>query len=113
MDTLWKNRSPRSSNFGPFVKEGGVYLVKNLHTTYWSEYGGGYPCESTFIEYAKNLIDAQNESHAREGDALRVDALTRSIRAMHIYDSVVVFEKGVVDRPHDEITGKQSFDTLA
>ena len=61
----------------------------------------------------KNLIDAQNAWHARDTDDLEVDALTRSIRALHIYDSVVVFEKGVVDRPHDEMTGKQAFDTLA
>ena len=31
---------------------------------------------------------------------------------MHIYDSVVDLEEGVVDRPHYEMTGKQPFDSL-
>ena len=26
----------------PAVIEGGVYLVEDLHTSYWPEYGGGY-----------------------------------------------------------------------
>jgi hypothetical protein len=26
----------------PLVKEGGVFLIEDLHTSYWEEYGGGY-----------------------------------------------------------------------
>lgn len=47
-----------------------------------------------------------------QSDGLEVGSLTRSIRAMHIYDSVVDLEEGVVDRPHYEMTGKQPFDSL-
>lgn len=45
-------------------------------------------------------------------DALEADALTRSIRTMQIYENVVVFEKGVVDLPHTDMTGRQSLAVL-
>src|SRR6476661_3102904 len=41
----------------PAVRNGGVYLVEDLHTSYWKRYGGGYQRAGTFIEYAKNLVD--------------------------------------------------------
>jgi cephalosporin hydroxylase len=94
----------------PLVKVGGIYLIEDLHTSYWPEYGGGHRHEDTFIEYAKRLIDAQHAWHAREGDGLEIDDFTRSIRAIHVYDSVIVFEKGIVEPPHAEMTGTPMFD---
>jgi cephalosporin hydroxylase len=41
----------------PRVRDGGIFLVEDLHTSYWPKYGGGYKRSGTFIEYAKNLID--------------------------------------------------------
>jgi hypothetical protein len=34
-----------------------VYLVEDLHTAYWEEYGGGLHKPESFIEFSKNLID--------------------------------------------------------
>jgi SAM-dependent methyltransferase len=93
----------------PAVKDGGVYVVEDLHTSYWDEYGGGHLREGTFIEYAKRLIDTQHAWHAREGDGLHVDGFTRSIRGMHVYDSVIVFDKARVGRPFASMTGTPSF----
>lgn len=50
----------------PHVKLDGIYLVEDLHTSYWSEYGGGYKREGTFIDLAKNIIDQINAFHSRE-----------------------------------------------
>jgi SAM-dependent methyltransferase len=93
----------------PAVKDGGVYVVEDLHTSYWDEYGGGHLRQGTFIEYAKRLIDAQHAWHAREGDGLDVDDFTRSLRGMHVYDSVIVFDKARVGRPYASMTGTPSF----
>ena len=41
----------------PAIVDGGVFLMEDLHTSYWADYGGGYRHPTTFIEYAKNLID--------------------------------------------------------
>jgi Methyltransferase domain len=93
----------------PRVRNGGVFLIEDLHTSYWTSYGGGYKRPGTFIEYAKDLIDQQNAWHSREPDKLMVDDYTRSIRGMHVYDSIIVFDKEKVTKPTHERTGTRSF----
>jgi hypothetical protein len=44
-----------------------VYLVEDLHTAYWDEFGGGLKKEGTFIEFCKGLIDELNAYWVREG----------------------------------------------
>ena len=91
----------------PAIREGGVYLAEDLHTSYWPDpYGGGLRKPGTFIEYAKNLIDQQ---HAWHTDDLEVDGWTRTITGMHVYDSIIVFDKGRVIEPHHEKTRTPSF----
>lgn len=92
----------------PAVRNGGVYLVEDLHTSYWEEYGGGYRAEGTFIEYAKDLIDQLHGWHRREEPA-PITNHTRQIRGMHVYDSVIVLDKAVVGPPDVQKTGKESF----
>lgn len=92
------------------LRNGGTYLIEDLHTSYWKLYGGGYKKSGTFISFAKDLIDQMNAWHSK-GIAkkyLRVDKYTKSVKAMHIYDSVMVFEKDRITRPHAEQHGKRS-----
>lgn len=70
----------------------GVYMIEDLHTAYWPEYGGGLRREGSFIETAKTLIDELNADHAR--GALEPTDFTRNTLSMHFYDSVCVFERG-------------------
>jgi len=93
----------------PAVRDGGVYLVEDLHTSYWEEYGGGHRRPGTFIEYAKDLIDQLHGWHRREEPA-PVTAYTRRIRGMHVYDSVIVLDKEVVGPPDVQKSGTPSFD---
>ncbi len=92
----------------PSIVVGGVFLIEDLHTNYWAAYGGGYRHHDTFIEYAKNLIDQQHAWHSRDANSLVVDDYTRTIRGMHVYDSIVVFDKAEVPKPHPEKTGNPS-----
>lgn len=91
----------------PNIVEGGVFLMEDLHTSYWPNYGGGLRREGTFIEYAKKLIDQQHAWHSRE-DGLVVDQYTKTIRGMHVYDSIIVFDKASVRRPRHLKTGTKS-----
>lgn len=70
----------------------GVYMVEDLHTAYWSEYGGGLRQPGSFIETCKDLIDEINAEHSR--GALEPTEFSRTTLSMHIYDSVVAFERG-------------------
>ena len=93
----------------PAVRPGGVYLAEDLHTSYWDNYGGGYRRPGTFIEYAKNLVDQVNAYHARGDEGPLADVYTETIAGMHVYDSIIVFDKDDVSRPHAEMTGHASF----
>jgi len=76
----------------PKMSSSGLYLVEDLHTAYWDEFGGGLKRPGSFIETIKNLIDELNADHSR-GELSPTD-FTRATLSMHLYDSVCVFEKG-------------------
>jgi hypothetical protein len=80
----------------PAMPKNGVYMVEDLHTAYWPEFGGGLGVPQSFIERAKSLVDRLNADHAR--GALEPDAFTRETLSICFYDSLVVFEKGAVPR---------------
>jgi len=88
------------------IKDDGVYLCEDVHTSYWGLYGGGYKKKGTFIEYSKNLIDSLNAYHSRS-KRLKVNEFTRSANSIHFYDSMVVVEKRRRDNPPNaRVTGK-------
>lgn len=93
----------------PTIKSGGVALIEDLHSNYWSEFGGGLHKPDTFIEFAKGLIDRQNAWHSHDSD-FQVDEYTRTIRGLHSYDSIIVVEKGEVCEPQDAMSGHLSFE---
>jgi hypothetical protein len=86
------------------VAENGVYLCEDLHTSYWSKWGGGYRRHGTFIEYAKGFIDRIHAWHSHS-PALKVDDFTRSAHSLHFYDSVLVIEKRPMTEPVHRKTG--------
>lgn len=90
--------------FYPLVKPDGVFLIEDLLTSYAPHYNGGLRQSGTFIEYAKPLIDQLNAYHSWQDD-FGPDEFTRSTRSMHIYDSVIVFEKGRVAKPYNKRRG--------
>lgn len=97
--------------FWPHIVDGGIFLIEDLHTSYWESYGGGYMRPGTFIEYSKDLIDRMHAWHSRES-GFEPDGYTRSIQGMHVYDSIIVFDKADVVRPRNSTTGSPSFPTV-
>jgi hypothetical protein len=91
------------------IKDDGVYLCEDVHTSYWLSYGGGHKRKGTFIEFAKNLIDKLNAFHSEENN-LQVDSFTKSAKSIHYYDSIVVIEKGIITKPSSKMTGVYSFE---
>lgn len=86
------------------VKDDGVYLCEDLHTSYWLKFGGGHKRSGTFIEFSKNLIDSLNAFHS-EQRSLKVNQFTRTVNSIHYYDSIIVIEKHKREKPYDEKTG--------
>jgi len=78
--------------YHPSFDSTGVYVVEDLHTAYWPEFGGGYKREGSFIETAKAQIDELHAQYSR--GAFQPTAFTAATLSMHIYDSLIVYERG-------------------
>jgi hypothetical protein len=80
----------------PLMPKNAIYMVEDMHTAYWEEFGGGVSNPDTFINKSKEFIDRLNADHSR--GQVAPDFITRGTFGISFYDSVVVFEKGDVWR---------------
>lgn len=95
----------------PFVAEDGVYVCEDLHTSYWTEWGGGLRRPGTFIEFSKRLIDSLNGFYSGAPERLDPNSVTRSAHSLHFYDSMLVVEKQQRDQlPEEKRSGKPVFE---
>lgn len=90
-------------NLYPLMHKNAIYMVEDLHTAYWEEYGGGVDKADTFINYAKRCIDSLNADHSR--GKIAPDLITRQTFSINFYDSIVCFEKGDVWRKEAPMIG--------
>ncbi|WP_019568670.1 glycosyltransferase [Thioalkalivibrio sp. ALMg13-2] len=91
----------------PRVRPGGIYVVEDLHSSYWQEYGGGLDAPYSSVNFFKLMVDVLHRDHwgvqrtACEwlaGYARRVgirldDAILGQIESIRFYDSLCVIEK--------------------
>jgi hypothetical protein len=92
----------------PAVAEGGVFLTEDVHTSYDPVYQGGAHRPGTFIQYVKGLVDDINAWDAK--DAVPITPYSHTIRGLHVYDKIVVFDKGRMGPPRHAMTGTPAFD---
>ena len=81
------------SEIYPKMDRHGVYIVEDLHTSYWPQYGGGLRKEGTFIEFAKQLIDDLNAGPPTD---MPMSDIAKSTVSINFYNSMVVLERGPV-----------------
>jgi len=81
----------------PLLSDGGCYIAEDLHCAYWPAFSGGYRVPWSFINVSKKMIDDIHHWYHNKGER---NASTKGIlKALHFYDSVIVFEKGKVEAP--------------
>jgi hypothetical protein len=68
------------------------YVVEDVYFSYNSKLGGGVHRPGTFVEFAKDLIDQLHARHT-EG-AIEANEFTEHTTSIHIYDGLIVFERG-------------------
>lgn len=93
----------------PNVKQDGLYVCEDLHTSYWRDWGGGFRQPWTFIEHAKRLIDDIHAWHSHDPESFQPTPFTRSAYGLHFYDSILVIEKRLMTPPVSRGTGTSSF----
>lgn len=93
----------------PYLKSGGLYIIEDLHTSYWQPYGGsgyhGSPKSNPYTtsEFLKQLVDDVNYWGAYSGCAdkekmpleekQKLSSYKKDIYSMHFYDSLCVIIK--------------------
>jgi len=93
------------------IKDDGVYLCEDVHTSYHLTFGGGHKRRGTFVEYSKKFIDYLNAYHSKQR-SLKVNTFTKTVDSIHYYDSIVVIEKRKREKPYHEKTGNSSFQNV-
>lgn len=88
----------------PYLAEGGVYMIEDLHAAYWPEFSGGYGRASSFMESAKTLIDDLHHWHHHRGQ--KIAATRDALTGLHIYDSIVVLDKARPAMPYHAKRGR-------
>lgn len=79
----------------PHVRSGGMYVIEDLHTSYWPGFGGGR-AGCTTMEMLKGWIDGLNHeaiTHKRAGQYRNSNTPDRGLRAMHFHESFCLLEK--------------------
>jgi len=90
------------------VKEDGLYMCEDTHTSYRKDYHGGYKSAKSFIEFSKNMIDYIHGWHATGSMKNKIyNSYTQSIHGVYFYDSIVIFEKKKVTKPHNTFKGEK------
>ena len=89
----------------PHIKDGGLYMCEDCHTSYIESYGGGMNNPNSFIEFAKKIIDEINFAYTYGSKTPTYNTLNLS--GLHFYDNIVVAEKNkIATKPFDLRIGK-------
>lgn len=89
----------------PLLSPDGIYICEDTHTSYWPSHGGGPP-EShvrSFLQYTKQRIDDLHAAWRPADEPARSFAF--ATKAIHIYDSIVVFEREDRPQPRRSVVG--------
>jgi hypothetical protein len=81
----------------PHLSDGGLYMIEDLHTSYWKEFGGGFRSKGNFFSYLRDLVDDLH--HWYHGHGVKQPDVSQSCSGIHIHDSLVVLEKNRVYQP--------------
>jgi glycosyltransferase involved in cell wall biosynthesis/SAM-dependent methyltransferase/cephalosporin hydroxylase len=79
----------------PHVRDGGVYLIEDMHTSYMPEYGGGLHAAGSATEFLKSLVDHLTWWPQRDV----AQWMDEHLESVHFFDSVCVLVKKRHARP--------------
>lgn len=83
----------------PALRDGGIYVVEDAETSYWSSYGGGSPGAGgmhTTMNFFKRLADGINFREFPE-PGYQPDYYEGNVTSVHFYHNLIVVYKGVND----------------
>jgi hypothetical protein len=79
----------------PLLKDGGIYVIEDIQSSYWPEWGGSEDLNSTetSMALAKRLTDSVNyEEYVDE--SYEPTYYDKNVVGVHFYHNLVIIEKG-------------------
>lgn len=80
----------------PYLKKEGVYVIEDVQTSYWEEYGGSslkLNDEQTIMGYFKSLVDGVNHAELLIQD-FHPSYFNLNIKSIHFYHNLIFIHKG-------------------
>lgn len=74
----------------PLLSDGGIYLIEDMHTSYWRYYGGGLRRPGSAIEFLKRKVDELHSHYFHRG--MNRDPSTE-IESVQFFDSIAAVRK--------------------
>jgi hypothetical protein len=84
----------------PHLNEGGHYIIEDLHTSYWPNFGGGLKRPSSSVQVLKSIVDMLNQPYFGESaNDKRLTLNPGAIGSIQFFDSVAVIKKIKTKKP--------------
>jgi len=91
----------KSQFFYPLLTKNGVYAIEDLHVAYWDLQAGLVPHGESAIDLCKSLVDDLHGRYIRD----KRSTFTDTTRSISFYDSLVIFERGIVQNLYAPVIG--------
>jgi hypothetical protein len=78
--------------FFPRINENGIYVIEDLGTSYWPEFGGGFQ-EDTSMNFLKRLTDCLNHKEFQIQN-YEPNYFDENIKSIHFFRNAVIIIKG-------------------
>jgi hypothetical protein len=76
----------------PMLSQGGIYMVEDLHTSFWHEFEGGYYSKKNFFKYLNGIVNDMHHWYHKAG--VKNLKINSNCTGIHLHDSIAVLEKG-------------------
>jgi hypothetical protein len=83
----------------PHLADGGLYIVEDVHTSYWPGFGGGLRAQGSFVEFCKTLVDLMHSWYTEDDAAFPLHPMARELGSVTFHDSLVVIAKRLKPPP--------------
>jgi hypothetical protein len=75
----------------PLLADGGMYIIEDMHTAYWSGFEGGVRRKGTAVEFLKDKVDEIHRHYFKAG--LNSLESMPEIGSIQFFDSIAVVRK--------------------
>jgi len=84
----------------PLMADGGLYVIEDVQTSFWPDFGGSLIDGGGTIQLAKSMLEHLNYAEIKAVQPnLKVMDLSKCVRSLRAYHNIVAIEKGDNNEP--------------